>query len=227
MVDPARRRGPRAVIQGAGASAVQRDRVDDDHRADRVHEGHLGDVGRDQAERPAGDASHLHRVPAAFRGRALLHAVLERQDRATRRASRSRQNPATASTGAPRINPAQQRQRSANGVGGAPPPGNAGVGGGFLCYLPGNQVFDYRPFEAGALIPAGLRHLDRPALHAERQGVGRPAADRLHRLEHAAEEALGHRAGRRRRATGSRFRRTSRTTWRLRESWSLAPTRSS
>jgi hypothetical protein len=64
-------------------------------------------------------------------------------------------NPATASTGAPRINPVQQRQRSANGVGGAPPPGNAGVGGGFLCYLPGNQSFDYRPFGAGALIPAG------------------------------------------------------------------------
>ena len=29
------------------------------------------------------------------------------------------------------------------------------AGGGFLCYLPGNQVFDYRPFKAGALIPAG------------------------------------------------------------------------
>ena len=66
-----------------------------------------------------------------------------------------KQNPATASTGAPRNNPPQPRQRSANGVGGAPPPGNAAVGGGFLCYLPGNQVFDYRPFEAGALIPAG------------------------------------------------------------------------
>ena len=66
-----------------------------------------------------------------------------------------KQNPATASTGAPRINPAQQRERSPNGVGGAPAPGNAAVGGGFLCYLPGNQAFDYRPFEAGALIPAG------------------------------------------------------------------------
>lgn len=42
-------------------------------------------------------------------------------------------NPATASTGAPRTNGAP-RQRSANGVGGAPPPGNAAVGGGFLCY---------------------------------------------------------------------------------------------
>jgi hypothetical protein len=40
------------------------------------------------------------------------------------------------------------------GVGG--PAQLAGVaGGGFLCYLPGNQVFDYRPFKAGALIPAG------------------------------------------------------------------------
>jgi hypothetical protein len=50
---------------------------------------------------------------------------------------------------------ALRRPPSPNGVGGAPPPGNAAVGGGFLCYLPGNQVFDYRPFEAGALIPAG------------------------------------------------------------------------
>jgi hypothetical protein len=66
-----------------------------------------------------------------------------------------KETPATASTGAPRINPAAPRPASPNGVGGAPAPRNAGAGGGFLCYLPGNQVFDYRPFEAGALIPAG------------------------------------------------------------------------
>jgi hypothetical protein len=40
-------------------------------------------------------------------------------------------------------------------VGGGPQQLSSAAGGGFLCYIPGNQVFDYRPFKAGALIPAG------------------------------------------------------------------------
>jgi hypothetical protein len=57
----------------------------------------------------------------------------------------------------PTTPPAPRRERSVNAGGPAPTPvaDPGAAGGGFLCYLPGNQVFDYRPYKAGAMIPAG------------------------------------------------------------------------
>ena len=47
--------------------------------------------------------------------------------------------------------------RTARIAGGADSRGSADEGGETSggCYLPGNQAFDYRPFNAGRLIPAG------------------------------------------------------------------------
>ena len=108
---------------------------------ERLHEGHVDHVARDQAER-----ARRSRITSASRSSRTgptrsTTSRTGRSRRATTRVRRSRRSDAAGAV-ARRAQSAPGRQPGAD------------VGGGFNCYVPGRAADDYRPFGAGKLIPA-------------------------------------------------------------------------
>ena len=77
------------------------------------------------------------------------------------------------------------------------------------CYLPGNQAFDYRPFNAGRLIPAGANIVI--AQHYTPSGKDSSTSRRSGSPSRRKRRSTGGSRARWVPAAGSRFRRTSRT----------------
>ena len=76
LADQAGRHRPRTGVPRARAYAERRRRVDHVSDPERLHEGHVDHVARDQAERAGGHASHLLHVPGASARREVLRAEL-------------------------------------------------------------------------------------------------------------------------------------------------------